>query len=208
MAWLEPKARQLPTGTRLDKERCQQLGLPLLSVQNAQSCATKFLSGRILDSQTGHVACKLKLKAQVLMMFDLRREMREIAPWERGYILRSIDIQKRVVRCMCKTSLRKIDYYICIKYMYYHIYIASVFAHVHLSLAVCRYFPWDEQSLFVILMLASLEDRHRHLVLEKLTCEDAVKAGEWAQVATFAKGYTTGGNSKAVFGLLIKRRSF
>lgn len=141
MAWLDAKAKQMPSGTKLDKEKCKKLGLPKLSVQNAQSCTTKFESGRIIDGQSGHVACKLKIKAQVLMTFDL------------------------------------------------------------------RYFPWDEQSLFVVLVLNSQEDAHRYLVLNNCVSVDSVKAGEWAELGSFAKSYETGGNSKAVFGLQIKRFS-
>eukprot|EP00913_Durusdinium_trenchii_P013716 g12878.t1 len=139
MAWLEPKARQMPSGTKLDKERCLQLGLPKLTVQNAQSFSMKFLHGRVIDSQTGHVVCKMKVKATVLMMFDL------------------------------------------------------------------RYFPWDEQSLFVVLVLTSPEEANRYLVLNGCSSTDSVKAGEWAELASFAKSYETGGTSKAIFGLLIKR---
>ena len=141
MAWLDNMAKQMPSGTKLDKDKCQKLGLPKLSVQNAQSSTIKFESGRIIDSQSGHVACKMKIKAQVLMTFDL------------------------------------------------------------------RYFPWDEQSLFVVLVLTSQEDANRYLVLSKCVSTESVKAGEWNEVGSFAKSYSTGGTSKAVFGLQISRFS-
>jgi len=141
LAWLDPRAKTLETGEKLDEKRCAELGLPKLAVQNAQGCNIKYLSGLVVDSSTGHVACKLKIKAQVLMMFDL------------------------------------------------------------------RYFPWDEQSLFMVLMLASREDAHRHFVLTGCTSRDAVKAGEWEELASFGRSYALAGSSKAVFGLQIKRHS-
>lgn len=186
MAWLENKAKQLPTGTKLDRERCQQLGLPKLAVQNAQSLSIKFLSGRILDARTGHVACKLKLKAQVLMMFDLR-----YFPWDE----QSLFVAPRAF--MASYSGRG-----CFWRAEILMLASQEDAHRLLVLCVGEVsLKWS--SIELLLRLGSWFSGH--IVLKNLISDDAVKAGEWAEVATFAKGYTTGGNSKAVFGLLIKR---
>ncbi|CAE7895994.1 HTR3A, partial [Symbiodinium sp. KB8] len=143
MAWLDERAKACSSSMALDAKRCQELGQPKLTVQNAQSTNTTFLSGRVVDETTGHVTCHLKIKAQVLLMFNLSN------------------------------------------------------------------FPWDQQSLYVVLMLPSHSDRARHMVLTDLQASEdkTAKTGEWAELGVFGASYRITGISKAVFGLEMQRFS-
>ncbi|CAE7560393.1 CLASP [Symbiodinium natans] len=77
MAWLDDRAKGCRSGTALDAKRCKEFGQPALMIQNAQSENVTFLSGRVVDESTGHVACSLKIKAQVLLMLNLAN-----FPWD------------------------------------------------------------------------------------------------------------------------------
>eukprot|EP00439_Symbiodinium_sp_Y106_P000557 s3837_g1.t1 len=143
LAWLDERAKACSSSMALDAKRCKELGQPKLTVQNAQSTNITFLSGRVVDETTGHVTCHLKIKAQVLLMFNLSN------------------------------------------------------------------FPWDQQSLFVVLMLPSHADRARHMVLMDLQANEdkTAKTGEWAELGVFGASYRITGISKAVFGLELQRFS-
>ncbi|CAE8681971.1 unnamed protein product, partial [Polarella glacialis] len=70
-------------------------------------------------------------------------------------------------------------------------------------------FPWDEQSLCVILTMQDPQDFHRTLVLGPCETDGdcAVKSGEWSEIGTFAKASRVGGLSQALFGVRLRRAS-
>jgi len=68
-------------------------------------------------------------------------------------------------------------------------------------------FPFDRQSLAVVLSLPEPRDLHRHLVLEGCENQDALKISEWAMLGTFAGAGRHDGIAQAVFGVTIRRHS-
>ncbi|CAK0817586.1 unnamed protein product [Prorocentrum cordatum] len=72
LEWLCPDAVGLDAGSELSGEQLELLQRPKLMVQNAISCSTKVLGGaRVVDPATGHVTCKVHVKAQVQVHFQL-----------------------------------------------------------------------------------------------------------------------------------------
>eukprot|EP00931_Biecheleriopsis_adriatica_P049570 TRINITY_DN28684_c0_g1_i1.p1 TRINITY_DN28684_c0_g1~~TRINITY_DN28684_c0_g1_i1.p1 ORF type:complete len:2474 (-),score=444.16 TRINITY_DN28684_c0_g1_i1:69-7490(-) len=69
------------------------------------------------------------------------------------------------------------------------------------------HFPWDEQSLHVVLMADGPQDHDRRLVLHSHSSKSVLRTGEWCEIGSFATAALKDGISEVVFGVRIKRFS-
>jgi len=140
LAWLCDAAKDCPEGA-VNEKQLRLLEQPRLCVLNALTSKFTFQEGQVVKPSSGHVSCKLKVRAQVQMNLDLTN------------------------------------------------------------------FPWDEQSLKVVLAMEEPQDLSRRFVLQTCRSDSVVKTGEWSELRSFASTVQIEGFSEAAFGVRIRRFS-